>query len=433
MIVKSDSGAMMDITVTKGDGSKTTVNGVSASITPDVVGGPVAVPLVMGNKISQGVSGKYYIGLNCHNTPPNIAALIAGLGGNTVRMTPFYRGSQTNWPGTDAGEQVILQTAREAVALGFQPLMTLTDYFVGGPSAARWTSFVREVVRQTPGCIYEFENEPNFNTGGISPQRYLDGLKLTWAAMKAENPNAKLAAPCTNASYVVANQAWCATLMGLPGFWDNTDFWSFHPYNQKPETSWLNDTNSVVTRVRARLPAGKQITFINSESGWVTSRSGEGAGDPSEGYSKMPFMHRASGLSHSLYYALYDDAFGDVGVLNKPWSPIVTDAFKRAAAATEASMYTREGDQNAINTTANWYVRQHVPGGQELICWSVAGNRNARVVVDAAAAGNLGSRMVGSAASSISVTAGRQAITVPLTLRGRILGGPGISFPEFQS
>lgn len=418
----------MDIKITQADGSFVTSSSISLSASP----APIA--LFSATKLSQGITGKYWVGLNCHNTPPRIAALIAGLGGNTLRMTPFYRASQVNWPGTDAGEQVILTTVREALERGFQPLLTLTNYWTSTP--ARWSDFVGQVVRQTIGCIYEFENEPNWNPGytnSRTPQQYLDGMKLTHAAMKAANPAALLAAPCTNASYVATNQAWCGQLMALPGFWDYIDIWSTHPYNQTPETSWMNDTNNVITRVMANLPADKKLSFMTSEQGWV-ARAGEAHGDPSEAYSKVPFMQRASrGYTHSIFYALYDDAFGDVGVLNKTWAPIVTDAFKRVRAATDASMYVREANGTAYNTTGNWYVRTTVPEGSELVCWSTAGNRNVRIVIDSPAAGTMFSRMVGERNTSIHVAAGRQVITVPLTLRARLLSGNRVTFPEFAS
>lgn len=421
----------MDIKITAADGSSATSTGnISLSISLP------QIQLVPATKLSQGITGKYYCGLNSHISPPNIAGLIAGLGGDTLRMTPFYRSTTPIWPSATTGEPTIVTTVLEAVALGFQPLLTFTNYWVSTP--ASWTAFVGQVVRATPGCVYEFENEPNFNPGfsnSRTPQQYLDGMKLTYAAMKAANPAALMAAPCTNASYTTANQTWCAQLMALPGFWNCIDIWSSHPYNQKPETSWLNDTNSVITRVLANLPAGKKLAFMNSEKGWVTSRTGEGAGDPSEGYSKTPFMQRASrGYTHSIFYGLYDDAFGDVGVLGKSWAPIATDAFKRTRAATDASMYVREFVVGGnYNTTGNWYVRTTVPEGSELVCWSVAGDRNARIVVDSPTDGTMLSRMVGGQNFAIPVTAGRQVITVPLTLRARLLSGNRVTFPEFVS
>ncbi len=52
--------------------------------------------------------------------------------------------------------------------------------------------------------------------------------------------------------------------------------------------------------------------------------------------------------------------------------------------------------------------------------------------MDSPSPGSIYSRMVGFANATIPVTAGRQQITVPLTLKGRLIGGNGVTFPEFQ-
>jgi hypothetical protein len=413
----------MDIQITKSDGTTQTVTGVSATINPTAVippEPPSNIPLVMGTKISQGQAGQYRFGLNVHNNS-GAAGQIKQLGGDVMRMTPFFRGYAPDWPGGNAGETVILNEAKAAIANGMVPYMTVTNWWANQGNDAGWQAFVKQVVTKTGCTRIECENEPNTH----SPVDYAHVLAITYQAAKQANPNCRVSGPTTNANYVAATKTFHQTLMAQPNFWNTIDDWSFHSYNQTPENSWKTDCEDVVNRVLAKMPAGKDLRFINSEYGWVTSRAGEGAGDPSEGYSKTPFMRRATRrFSHDIAYALYDDAFGDVGMINKPWTPIFSDAANRVKAATDAAMYNRE--------SGTWYVRLNVPGGQELVCWTTGTPRNVTVVVDATSNVQMYSRMVGGTNGAISAHTGRQAITVPLQLKGRLIGGVGCSFPEFN-
>jgi hypothetical protein len=129
-------------------------------------------------------------------------------------------------------------------------------------------------------------------------------------------------------------------------------------------------------------------------------------------------------FTHDIPYALYDGPDGNWGLQGKSFSSIYTDACKRVQAATDASMYARGVGER--------YVRLNVPGTQELACWSISGDKQVKVVVDSPSPGSIYSRMVGFANATIPVTAGRQQITVPLTLKGRLIGGNGVTFPEFN-
>lgn len=411
----------MDLVIKKADGSSASLAGAtSVVVSPGaVIPPPVDPTLSMGVKISQGISGAYHFGLNVHNSA-GAAAQIKALGCDCLRMTPFWRSYQAGWPGPDAGENVIVGEIKAALQLGMIPYMTVTNWWANQGQDAGWQTFVRAVVNQGVTRI-ECENEPNTH----NPVDYARVLALTYQAAKSVNSNCRVSGPTTNANYVAATKNFHSVLMSQPGFWNTIDDWSFHSYNQTPENSWLTDCDDVVSRVLAKAPAGKQLRFINSEYGWVTSRGGEGAGDPNEGYSKTPFMRRATRqFEIDIAYALFDDSFGNVGMLNKAWTPIFTDAATRVRAATEAAMYHRAADE--------WYVRMNVPGGQELVLWTTGAGRNVKIAVDAAAPAQFYSRMVGGANTTFNVVAGRQFVTVPLVLKGRLVGGPGVTFPEFQ-
>jgi len=93
-------------------------------------------------------------------------------------------------------------TAKSAARLGLYPIGLLAGHnakIAGQPFSAEelaeWERFVRDQVKSTKGYVYFWEvwNEPDidiFRYG--SPEAYVELLKVTYSAIKEENPQAKV-------------------------------------------------------------------------------------------------------------------------------------------------------------------------------------------------------------------------------------------------
>lgn len=84
-------------------------------------------------------------------------------------------------------------------------------------------------------AVYEGYNEPNTS---MSPQTFFPIHQAFYAAVKAGNPEAQVAGPCTVTMNNVSS-GWLATFLGLK---PNLDAWTSHPYNSIAQGNmWLGD------------------------------------------------------------------------------------------------------------------------------------------------------------------------------------------------
>ncbi|MEO8631104.1 MAG: hypothetical protein ABI612_23845, partial [Betaproteobacteria bacterium] len=367
------------------------------------------------------------------------------------------------YPGKNNANAVTQATVDSAVAAGMDVVLLLAGftYNANDPTMAQWPAFVEAVAAANPkNVVFELGNEPD--TRKVTAQQYFDMMKITYPALKKGNPNAQMAAPVINASFIGDRKKFISQLMAMPGIFDLFDWGDFHPYYFTPEKSYAADVNAFIESVDGpATKAGKSLEFIVSEVGW-TNATGllpvksvdqsfvltmEGVADYYSRY--IPITRATKKLRKVIFYGLLDEGppdpdmknvqahfgiFANGGKVAKPAAGVAKDLFTHVHAATGAAMFTRSGTSGQDDTTADWFVRLDTPQNPELIAWTaVAAGRTAQIAVDAKQAGTLSVKAAGVAATEVALKQGQQFISLPLSGRSVILSSNvPIEFPEFK-
>lgn len=436
-------------------------------IPPNPVPGPT---LKMATVVSSGVSGMVKYGFNQHAwSYARSKEMYNWVGSKVFRINITYaRYISEPWPPTTGFNSVSLAAVKDGCADGKDCVFALTNPGYPVTDTPKWGDFCRDVAAWVgvnglnDKVILENGNEPNFNI--ITAQQFYDALKVGHTGMKAGNPNARMAAPVINASYVGNAVNFVNNLAKIPGFYDLFEYGDFHPYYQTPENSWKTDLNAFITRLGDPGAAiGKDKEFIASEVGWtnaigvLTDKTGENRGGTGttttqpEGpagdyYSRyVPITRATKKLRYITFYALKDENPGDPTFTNgqahfgvyketvlepKPAAMVCRDLIPLCQQAQEA-VFAHRGASAAGQEyeNADWFVKLKLaltgqPQTNALVAWvaSAAPPRDTKLVVRSQSVGKATWWVAGdSARTSSPIGIGDSVITVPLGHRSIII------------
>jgi polysaccharide biosynthesis protein PslG len=296
----------------------------------------VALCVAMSMVQAAGAAEKFQLGVGIHvgqnrNALEATDSALAQAGFTSFRDEVFWHRLETK-PGVLAYPDSLRdldQLVTRATKRKVRPLLILNygnRFYDGGgllssaDGIAAYSRYVRFVVKHFKGRVDQFEvwNEWNIGGGGTPAQRsarygnpedYARVLRAAYAAVKAENPAARV----IGGAFAGYDYAWVEAFARAGGF-SSLDGFSTHPYvfaagrAGTPEMAMkrLDEQKALVDR----LAPGRNLSLYVTEIGWPIHQGAHGVSEETSAEYLRRFMLLAKArpwIAGVWWYDLFDD------------------------------------------------------------------------------------------------------------------------------